>query len=149
MAGNRETQPGSGLESLTLHNLATVVSNLDAAIEWHKRVLGFRFEARAEIAEGEVVLLSGAGTHLELVHPSRLDEPQVRLDPLFADPPRHVLATGNKFPVFEVGDIAQASAELAEMSVAFVWREKEIAPGYLSTAIRDLDGNLINILSRR
>jgi catechol 2,3-dioxygenase-like lactoylglutathione lyase family enzyme len=144
-----EQESGGGLASLTLHNLATVVSDMDAAIEWYERVLGFRLAARADIAEGEVVLLVGAGTQLELAHPSRLDQPQVRLAPLFADPPRHVLPIGNKFLVFEVDDLAQASAELADKSVTFVWREKEIAPGFFATAIRDFDGNLINILARR
>jgi hypothetical protein len=72
----------------------------------------------------------------------------VRLDPLFADPPRHLLPVGNKFLVLQVDDLARASAELAERSVTFVWREKEKAPGFPATAIRDFDGNLINIMAR-
>jgi catechol 2,3-dioxygenase-like lactoylglutathione lyase family enzyme len=143
-----QRESGGGLASLALHNLAIVVSDMDAAIEWYGRVLDFRVVARAEIAEGEIVLMEGAGTQLELLHPSRLEEAQVRLDPLFADPPRHVLPVGNKFLVLQVDDLARASAELAERSVTFVWRETEKAPGFPATAIRDFDGNLINIMAR-
>ena len=41
--------------------------------------------------------------------------------------------------------LARASAELEGLSVTILWREKELAPGFVATAIRDLDGNLINI----
>jgi methylmalonyl-CoA/ethylmalonyl-CoA epimerase len=136
----------SGLASLTLHNLATVVSDLDAAIAWYERVLGFRLDARGDIAEGEVALMRGAGVHLELLDSSHMHEQPVRVDAVFADPPAHLLAIGNKFLVFTVADLAQASAELAEHGVTFLWREKELAPGFVATAIRDADGNLINIL---
>jgi len=136
----------SGLASLTLHNLATVVSDLDAAISWYERVLGFRLEARGDIAEGEVALLQAGHVRLELLDSSHLDEQPVRLEPLFADPPGHLLVIGNKFLVLQVDDLAQASAELAERGVTFLWREKELAPGFAATAIRDCDGNLINIL---
>ena len=54
-----EREWDSGLASLAIHSLATVMSDMDAAIEWYERVLGFRLAARAEIAEGEVVLLKG------------------------------------------------------------------------------------------
>jgi catechol 2,3-dioxygenase-like lactoylglutathione lyase family enzyme len=83
----------------------TVVSDLDAAIAWYERVLGFRLEVRGDIAEGQVALLRGADVHLELLDSSHMDEPPVRLDPLFADPPGHLLALGNQFLVFTVDDI--------------------------------------------
>jgi catechol 2,3-dioxygenase-like lactoylglutathione lyase family enzyme len=139
---------GAGLASLALHNLATVVSDLEVAVEWYERVLGFSCEARATIAEGDVAVLGGCGMRLELLTPSRMGQPPVRLDPLFADPPGHLLAIGNKFLVLEVDDLTRASAELAELSVTILWREKELAPGWVSTAIRDCDGNLINIFQR-
>jgi methylmalonyl-CoA/ethylmalonyl-CoA epimerase len=147
-AESTQGSAAGGLTSLTLHNLATVVSDLDVAVDWYQRVLGFSCQARIDIAEGEVAVLSGAGVQLELLTPSRMDEAPVRLDALFAPPPRHLLAIGNKFLVFEVDDLARASAELAELSVEILWREKELAPGWVSTAIRDCDGNLINIFQR-
>jgi catechol 2,3-dioxygenase-like lactoylglutathione lyase family enzyme len=141
-----EQASSTALASLTLHNMAIIVSDLESAADWYERVLGFSREARIDIAEGVVILMSGAGVRLELLHPSRMDEPQIRLEPLHADPPGHVLPIGNKFLVFEVDDLAKASAELEELSVTFVWREKQIAPGFIATAVRDFDGNLINIL---
>jgi catechol 2,3-dioxygenase-like lactoylglutathione lyase family enzyme len=145
----QEPKNGGGLASLALHNVATVVSDLEAAIAWYERVLGFRYTTRTEIAggAGEVAFLSGAGVQLELLA-SGLPEPPVRLEPLFAEPPRHLLPIANKFLVFEVDDLARASAELAELAVTFVWREKELAPGFMASAIRDVDGNLVNILQR-
>jgi catechol 2,3-dioxygenase-like lactoylglutathione lyase family enzyme len=150
MSGHPSIQraSGGGLTSLTLHNLATVVADLDAACEWYERVLGFSCELRTEIAEGDVAVLAGAGMRLELLTPSRMEEPPTRLDPLFADPPGHLLAIGNKFLVFEVDDLARATSELADLEVTILWREKELAPGWVSTAIRDCDGNLINIFQR-
>lgn len=64
----------------------------------------------------------------------------MRLEPLFAEPPDHLLVIGNKFVVFEVDDLARASAELEHLSVTIPWRAKELAPGFAATAIRDLDG---------
>jgi catechol 2,3-dioxygenase-like lactoylglutathione lyase family enzyme len=142
------TQSDRGVASLTLDNLATVVSDLDIAIEWYDRVLGFHLEARAENERGEVAFLCGAGTRLELLTASNMAQPQVRLEPLFADPPGHVLPIGNKFLVFQVDDVAQASAELAEKGVTFVWREEEAVIGIVASAIRDFDGNLISLVQR-
>jgi len=135
----------SGLASLRLHNLAVTVTDLDASIKWYQRVLGFACETRTEIAEGEVAVLGGAEVRIELLMASHLAEQPVRLEQLFAEPPGHLLVIGNKFVVFEVDDLARASAELDHLSVTILWREKELAPGFVATAIRDLDGNLINI----
>jgi len=139
---------GSGLSSVSFYTVATVVSDLDEAIDWYGRVLGFAQEARGPIAEGEVALLHGAGgATLELLE-CRLPEPTVRLAALFADPPLHVLPVGNKFLVFQVDDLAVASDEFEQLGVKILWREKELAPGWRSTAIRDMDGNLVNIFQR-
>ena len=138
----------ASLASISFYAVATVVSNLDDAIDWYQRVLGFTEEARGPIAEGEVALLEGGGVTLELLE-CRLPESSVRLDELFADPPLHVLPIGNKFLVFDVDDLTAASAELEQHGVTILWREKELAPGWRSTAIRDMDGNLINIFERR
>jgi catechol 2,3-dioxygenase-like lactoylglutathione lyase family enzyme len=136
----------AGLASIAFHNVATAVSSLDAAVEWYGRVLGFEEDGRASIAEGEGALLRGAGVMLELLE-FRLDEP-VRVDELFAEPPFHLRPIGNKFLVFDVDDLPIASAQLEQLGVPILWREKELAPGWRATAIRDMDGNLINIFQR-
>jgi catechol 2,3-dioxygenase-like lactoylglutathione lyase family enzyme len=138
----------TGLGSLALHNVAVTVSDMELAIEWYSRVFGFELVTRADIDEGEVALMSGAGTRIELLEASKLPEPQLHLAPLFAEPPLHLLPIGAKFLVFEVDDLGKASDELENLGVRIVWREKEIAPGWVATAIRDFDGNLINIFRR-
>jgi len=148
MTNSRPAHDSGGLASLGFHNVATVVADMDKSIAWYCDVLGFALDARMDIAEGEVAILSGAGTHLELLCGSAMDEPAIRLEELFAEPPRHILPIGNKALVFDVADLAVASKELEDRSVSIVWREKELAPGWVATAIRDLDGNLINIFQR-
>jgi predicted enzyme related to lactoylglutathione lyase len=49
---------------------------------------------------------------------------------------------------FNVDDLSVATAEFEQRGVTVVWREKELAPGWRSTAIRDMDGNLINVFQR-
>src|SRR5882762_1058651 len=144
-AHGADENEGTGLQSLPLHNPGITVAHLDASIRWYQRVLGFVCEARADIAEGEVAVLGGAGVRIERLMASHMAERPVRLEQLFAEPPAHLLVIGNKFVVFEVDDLARASAELEHLSVTILWRDKELAPGFVATAIRDLDGNLINI----
>jgi len=143
-----QERSSAGVASLTLHNLATTVSDLDTAVAWYEDMLGFVCEVRMPIPEGEVAILQGAGVQFELLAPSSMAETPLRFAALFADPPNHLLPIGNKFLVFQVDDLAIASAELAARSVEIVWREKELAPGWVATAIRDFDGNLINIFQR-
>ena len=148
MSAPERVATGSGLTSLTLHNLASVVSDLDRALGWYSEVLGFELESRVPIPEGEVAVMTGAGTRLELLCASAMKEAGVRLPELFAEPPAHTFIVGNKFLVFQVDDLARASAELEAKGVTFLWREKELAPGWVATAIRDFDQNLINIFQR-
>jgi len=148
MTSSARVEDGRGLASLGFHNVATVVTDMDRSIEWYCAVLGFELDARMNIAEGELAILSGAGTHIELLCASAMDEPAIRLEELFAEPPGHMLPIGNKAMVFDVADLTRASDELQERSVTILWREKELAPGWVSTAIRDVDGNLINIFQR-
>jgi catechol 2,3-dioxygenase-like lactoylglutathione lyase family enzyme len=65
--GDGATAAGGGLESLTYANTAVVVTDLDRAIEWYGRHLGFTERARVRIDGANVALLEGAGTQLEFL----------------------------------------------------------------------------------
>jgi hypothetical protein len=58
--GDGATAAGGGLESLTSANTAVVVVDLDRAIQWYGRYLGFT--ERVRIDGANVALLEGAGT---------------------------------------------------------------------------------------
>jgi catechol 2,3-dioxygenase-like lactoylglutathione lyase family enzyme len=137
---------GHGLESLTFACTAIAVADLDRAAQWYRNVFGFTDAALISIHGARVALLKGAGTELELIEN---DGPHLSTEPsLFADPPDHLVPTGNKFLVFAVEDLGLATVELQRKGVPIIWREKALAPGIVSTAVRDVEGNFVHIVQR-
>jgi catechol 2,3-dioxygenase-like lactoylglutathione lyase family enzyme len=135
-----------GLASIAYNCVAVVVADLDRASQWYQDVLGLHETVRLAIDGASVALLDGAGTRVELICGDRPSVPAV--PSLFADPPDHLLPTGNKFLVFDVADLAVAGVELKAKGVHFVWEQKDLAPGFRSSAIRDGDGNFIHIFEQ-
>ncbi len=69
-----------------------------------------------------------------------------RIDAMFAEAPGHLLPIGNKELVLQVDDLHAATRELEAKGVTFAWKEVNLEGGaLLSTVIRDMDGNFINI----
>jgi len=135
---------GRGLDSLAFACTTIVVADLDRSVRWYEDVLGFTEQARVRIDGSNVALLEGAGTQLELIEG---DGPSVSTEPsLSADPPHHLLPTGNKFLVFAVEDLERATDQLRDKGLPIIWGEKQLAPGILSTAIRDVEDNFIHIV---
>jgi catechol 2,3-dioxygenase-like lactoylglutathione lyase family enzyme len=136
--------PRDGLSSMSYMCIAVVVADLERSIEWYGRVLGFAESARIRIDGANVALLEGCGTLLEFL---QYDERSVTTVPsLFAEPPEHLRPVGNKFLVFKVNDLDNASDQLEAKGVPIIWRDKNLAPGIRSTAIRDIDGNFVHII---
>jgi catechol 2,3-dioxygenase-like lactoylglutathione lyase family enzyme len=138
---------GDGLSSMSYMCIAVVVADLERSIEWYGHILGFAESARIRIDGASVALLEGCGTLLEFL---QYDERSVTTVPsLFAEPPEHLRPVGNKFLVFTVNDLDSASDQLEVKGVPIIWREKTLAPGIRSTAIRDMDGNFVHIIDHR
>jgi catechol 2,3-dioxygenase-like lactoylglutathione lyase family enzyme len=136
--------PGRGLDSLAFACTVVVVADIDRSSQWYQSVLGFTEHARVRIDGANVVLLEGAGTQLE---PIEGDGPTVTTEPsLCADPPHHLLPKGNKFLAFAVEDLQRATDQLRDKGVPIIWRDKQLAPGIRSTAIRDVEDNFIHIV---
>jgi catechol 2,3-dioxygenase-like lactoylglutathione lyase family enzyme len=136
--------PGRGLDSLAFACTVIVVADLDRSQQWYQSTLGFTELARVRIDGANVVLLQGAGTQLELIEG---DGPTVSTEPsLCADPPHHLLPRGNKFLAFAVEDLTRATDQLRDKGVPIIWRDKQLAPGIRSTAIRDVEDNFIHIV---
>jgi catechol 2,3-dioxygenase-like lactoylglutathione lyase family enzyme len=135
---------GRGLDSLAFACTVVVVADLDRSAQWYQSVLGFTEHARVRIDGANVVLLTGAGTQLELIEG---DGPTVTTEPsLCAEPPHHLLPKGNKFLAFAVEDLQRATDQLRDKGVRIIWRDKQLAPGIRSTAIRDAEDNFIHIV---
>lgn len=126
-----------------LDNITTTVSDLEASVAWWQRVFGLTLlkRTRFDAIGAEVAFLQGPGFRLELLQAAD----GVRLPELTADPPAHIRPIGNKALVFRVGDLARATRALRDLDVTIVWDQLDLGDGTVSTAIRDNDGNFINI----
>ncbi|AMR27242.1 hypothetical protein A0257_09130 [Hymenobacter psoromatis] len=142
-----DSSSANGLQSLSFHNLAFTVSDIEKTIHWYEATLGFKVLSRTAIPAigAQVVFLQLADIQLEVLQASN----GFRLDELFADAPNHLLPIGNKSLVLQVNDLHRATVELEEKGVTFAWKEVDLSgEGHLSTMIRDNDGNFINIFQR-
>lgn len=129
--------------SFTLHNVTTTVSDIDASVEWWRRLFGLELLAtsRFEAINADVAFLQGPGFKLELLR----TPDGFRLPELTADPPAHIRPIGTKALVFRVEDLAAATRWFRDQGVTIVWSELDLGDGSISTAIRDVDGNFINV----
>lgn len=137
----------NGLQSLSLHNLAFTVSDLEKTIQWYGDILGFKVLSRVSFPaiNAQVAFLQNADVRLEVLQASG----GFRLAEMFADAPAHLLPIGNKVLVLQVNDLHTATLELEEKGVTFAWKEVDLTgEGVFSTMIRDSDGNFINFFQR-
>ncbi|MFF4554373.1 VOC family protein [Streptomyces sp. NPDC001422] len=127
----------------SLHNITTSVTDIDASVEWWTRIFGLKEVARSrfEAIGAEVAFMEGPGFRLELLQPSD----GFQLPELTADPPGHVQLIGNKALVFKVDDLSAVTETFRDLGVTIVWEMLDLGDGSVSTAIRDNDGNFINV----
>ncbi|MFF9391383.1 VOC family protein [Streptomyces griseoluteus] len=132
--------------AFTLHNVTISVSDLDASIDWWSRVFGLKVlaKSRFEAIGADVAFLEGPGFHLELLQPAD----GFRIPELTAEPPAHVRPIGNKALVFRVEDLESVTQTFRDLGVTTVWEQMDLGDGSVSTAIRDNDGNLINVFQQ-
>jgi catechol 2,3-dioxygenase-like lactoylglutathione lyase family enzyme len=131
---------------LALHSVAIAVADLDAAAAWYARVLGFAVARQGvfEAVGARFVFLERGAVRIELVSLGGAAIP-VPVDP----PPGHLRRLGYKALVLETADLAAATRALVAAGATIVWAERALTDDLASTMIRDLDGNLINILGQR
>lgn len=132
------------IANLAFHHAAVSVPDLDQAIAWYGRVLGFAVESRFSIAtlKAEAAMLKRDGLRVEIFEVAGAAPlPEDRRSP-HADLGTH----GNKHVAFQVPDIDALleSFERSGIDVAMVVREA------FGTAcfIRDCAGNLIEFVQR-
>lgn len=129
--------------SYSLHNVTISVSDLEASITWWNRVFGLSLlaKSRFDAIGADVAFLEGPGFRLELLQPADA----IRIPELTAEPPAHVRPIGNKALVFRVEDLRSVTRTFRDLGVTIVWEQMDLGDGSISTAIRDNDGNLINV----
>ncbi|WP_430500764.1 VOC family protein [Micromonospora trifolii] len=129
--------------TLSLHNITITVSDIDAAVRWWHDVFGLNETARSrfDAINADVAYIEGHGFRLELLQPAD----GYRVPDMFLNPPEHIRPIGNKALVLRVDDLAQATNRFRDLGVTIVWDQLDLGEGSVSTAIRDTDGNFINV----
>jgi methylmalonyl-CoA/ethylmalonyl-CoA epimerase len=124
------------------HHGAMSVPDLEAAIAWYGRVLGFELEQRFQIAAipAEVAMLHRERMRIELFQvPGAQPLPAQRREP-DSDNRTH----GNKHLAFAVPDIDAAHQRLRAQQADIVWVKR--FPWGASLFLRDVAGNLIELV---
>lgn len=130
------------MADFTFHHAGVSVPDLDAAIDWYGRVLGFTLERRfyIEAARSDTAMLRKGPLRFEIF----AVEGAAPLPDDRRHPPRDVMTHGNKHVAFRVADLDAFLAEVEQngADVAFVVRER-FGKGCF---IRDCAGNLIEFV---
>jgi methylmalonyl-CoA/ethylmalonyl-CoA epimerase len=130
------------LPALRAHHFGVSVPDLDAAIAWYERALGFRLEQEAVIEKipARVAFLHRDRFRIELFEvPGAAPLPDDRRTPNL-----DLRTHGNKHLCFEVSDVPGAVATLrtANVDIAF----EVVVDGAPVAFIRDVCGNLIELI---
>ncbi len=130
------------MAEFTFHLGGVSVPDLDAAIEWYGRVLGFVEERRFYIppARAKAVMIRKGPLRFELFEP----EDGTPLPEGRSHPPSDLRTHGNKHVAFRVADLDRFIAEMTAKGIEtpFVVRE-EFGTGCF---LRDPAGNLIEFV---
>lgn len=130
------------MADFTFHHGGVSVPDLDSAIDWYGRVLGFEVEKRFYIdaARAETAMVRKGALRFELFEV----EGAAPLPDDRRDPPRDLRTHGNKHVAFRVDDLEAFLGEMErkEVEIAFVVRE-HFGKGCF---IRDCAGNLIEFV---
>lgn len=137
------TQPDAPLlPVLRPHHFGISVPDLDAAIDWYGRMLGFALESRMAIEKipARIAFVRRGSYRIEIFEvPGAAPLPETRRVPNL-----DLRTHGNKHMCFEVPDVPQAVAALRAQGADIAF---ELAVDGNPTAfIRDVCGNLIELL---
>jgi methylmalonyl-CoA/ethylmalonyl-CoA epimerase len=125
------------------HHLGVSVPDLEASIDWYRRVLGFELarRQRIETIPADVAILKHGAMHIELFQ----SEGAKPLPPERREPDSDVRTHGNKHIAFGVADVDAFAQELRHRGADVVW-VKHFQHGGANIFIRDNAGNLIEFL---
>lgn len=128
--------------SYGFHHGGVSVPDLDAAVDWYGRVLGFRLERRFAIPTipAQVAMIANGDLRIELFEvPGAAPLPDAR-----RIPDRDVHTHGFKHVAFVTQDVPALVEELKVRGADIVWLK--VMPHGTACFIRDLAGNLIEFV---
>jgi len=125
------------------HHVGVSVPDLEASIDWYRRVLGFELvrRLRIETIPADVAILKHGAMHIELFQAADA----MPLPPERREPDLDVRTHGNKHIAFGVADVDAFAEELRRRAADVVW-VKHFPHGGANIFIRDNAGNLIEFL---
>jgi methylmalonyl-CoA/ethylmalonyl-CoA epimerase len=120
------------------------VPNLDEAVAWYQRVLGFQLERRVSIATipAEVAVMINGNLRMELFQAQDGKPPAENR----GVPDEDIRTWGNKHTSFAVDDVFAVGEELKRRGADIVWIKK--LPFGANIFLRDNAGNLIEFVQR-
>ncbi|MDZ5111362.1 VOC family protein [Pseudomonas putida] len=132
----------STLPEVRVHHLGISVPDIDAAINWYSKMLGFELESRTYIAliPAQVAFIRRADLRLELLQV----EGAAQLPAERREPNLDVRVHGNKHLCLAVKDLAVTIAGLRSRGADIVF-EKTVE-GVPMAFIRDNSGNLLELM---
>jgi methylmalonyl-CoA/ethylmalonyl-CoA epimerase len=125
------------------HHGGISVPDLDAAIIWWGRVLGFTLQSRGTIPNVpcEMAMIANGNLHIELFEvPGAVPPPYDR-----ANPDADLKTYGNKHISFAVRNVDKFAEELRRRDADIVW-VKHFPNGNANIFMRDPFGNLIEFI---
>jgi methylmalonyl-CoA/ethylmalonyl-CoA epimerase len=125
------------------HHLGVSVPNLDEAIAWYERVLGFELERRIRIESipADVAIIRNGPARIELFEAENAAPlPEGR-----RMPDEDIRTHGNKHASFACSDVVALADELRARGADIVW-VKEFGDGRANCFLRDNAGNLIEFV---
>lgn len=130
---------------LKFHHGGVSVPDLEAAIAWHREVLGFEVECRFEIppAQARVALLKRGPLRMEIFEVAgALPLPEDR-----RLPNRDLRTHGNKHVCFAIQNVAEVEREFRAkgVDIVFVGGLRDMPPNIF---IRDNFGNLVEFIEQ-
>jgi methylmalonyl-CoA/ethylmalonyl-CoA epimerase len=130
------------LPVLRPHHFGISVPDLDAAIDWYGRMLGFTLESRMTIEKipARIAFMRRDSFRIEIFEvPGAAPLPEERRVPNL-----DLRTHGNKHMCFEVPDVPQAVAALRAQGADIAF--ELVVDGNPTAFIRDVSGNLIELL---
>lgn len=126
-------------------HLGVSVPDLEAAIQWYHRVLGFEVERRIQIDSipAKVAMLKNGPLRVELFEAAN-GKPASEVRNI---PDIDILTHGNKHVSFAADDVFALAEELKKRGADIVW-VKKLPFGGCNLFMRDVAGNLIEFVQR-
>lgn len=135
--------------NLRIHHCSISVPDLDASIDWYRKMLGFSVEYRMRLPTGRGSYLQGSflrrgAIRIELFqHPDSQPSPEDRRDPI-----EDLATCGTKHMALEVNDIQAAYDYLTSHDVEVALPITD-GGGMVICYVRDNSGTLIELVEHR